>query len=97
MVRANKCILGCNGISSKSGVTTRNIMEVSVNQSMISNCIGVVYVLAHSYKVGITSNFKSAPIEKVDVLITDTQADPTETSLIASHNVQIVQLSSLNG
>jgi len=92
MVKANKCILGCNGISSKSGLTTRNMLEVSINELMISNCNGTVYVLAPAHKVGITSNFKSASIESIDVLVTDTQADPSELSQIANHNVRIVQL-----
>lgn len=92
MVKANKCVLGFNGISAQSGLTTRNMMEVSINEMMISNCSGPVYVLAPSYKIGYNSSFTSAPIDRIHFLVTDSQVDPAEASLIASHNVQVVQL-----
>lgn len=95
MVKANKCILGFNGISAQSGLTTRNMMEVSINEMMISNCSGPVMVVAPSHKVGLSSSFTSASIDRIHMLITDIQADPAETGLIAEHNVQIVKLDPL--
>jgi len=64
-------ILGTNGISLEKGLTTTVYQECSINQAMIKNTHGKVIVLADSSKLGRISNFVSAPLESVDMLITD--------------------------
>lgn len=64
-------ILGTNGISLEKGLTTTVYQECSINQAMIKNTHGKVIVLADSSKLGRVSNFVSAPLESVDIVITD--------------------------
>lgn len=66
-------ILGTNGISIEQGLTTTVYQECNINQAMIENTHGSVIVLADHTKIQRVSNFVSAPIDAVDVLITDDQ------------------------
>lgn len=69
-------ILGTNGISLEKGLTTTVYQECSINQAMIQNTHGKVIVLADSTKMGYISNFISAPLESIDIVITDDKCPP---------------------
>lgn len=74
-VSANKTFLGCSGISSKSGMTTAIFPEVPINETMISRCMGPVFIVADHTKIGADHSFVSGDIHKIDYLITDDRAD----------------------
>ncbi len=69
-------ILGTNGISLEKGLTTTIHQECSINQTMIQNTLGKVIVLADYTKMGVVSNFISAPLESIDIVITDDKCPP---------------------
>ncbi len=75
-IYSSHTILGTNGVSIERGLTTTVYQECSINQSMIQNTHGKVIVLADHSKLGRISNFVSASLEDIDMLITD---DCTET------------------
>lgn len=91
-ITANKCILGCNGISAKAGLTTKNISEVTVNELMISKTIETKIVVCDSTKIGIASNFKAVDIEPIDYIITNKGCDESELEAIQDKSVKVIQL-----
>jgi DeoR/GlpR family transcriptional regulator of sugar metabolism len=66
----NKLFLGVDGIDLKFGLTTSNALEAHLNKVMIE-CAERVIVLTDSSKIGKRSFGKIAPVEEMDVLITD--------------------------
>ncbi len=95
-IRANKCIIGCNGISLQLGITTKNLSEVAINDLMISRCDGDIFVLASHSKIESHSNFVSAPLNDIDYLITDVETDPYILSQFEEKGIQTVRLSPLD-
>lgn len=83
-------ILGVNGISTQFGITTNVQQETSVNRIMVERCHGSVIVVADSSKIGIVSNFSTASIEKVSILITDDKADPTKISEFEKLGIKVI-------
>ncbi len=70
-VCGSKAIIGVDGVSIKYGLTTPVQEEAAVARLMIDQTSGPVIVVADSSKIGVVSNFVTAPIKKVDILITD--------------------------
>lgn len=77
-VYADVCILGVNGIDSVRGVTTAILQETMINQNMVNRCLGPVIVVADGSKIGKTYSYASLNLQQVNILITDTSADPLE-------------------
>ena len=78
-VHSTTTVLGTNGLSLEKGLTTSVLPECGVNQSMIENTRGKVMVLADFSKIEHISNFVSAPLNDIDILVTD---DKTPQSVI---------------
>ena len=70
-MKANKAFLGCSGLSVESGMTTEHFAEASVNNLMLTQLSGPVYMLAAHTKLGLNSNFISGDIRLISNLITD--------------------------
>ena len=70
-VCGSKTIIGVDGISIRFGLTTPIQEEAAVARLMIDQTLGPVIVVADSSKMGVVSNFVTAPIDKVNILITD--------------------------
>jgi len=70
-VYANKAIIGVDGFSIKYGLTTPIMQEADITRAMIEKTIGDVIVAADSTKIGVVSNFRTVPVDRIDVLITD--------------------------
>ena len=91
-INANICIMGCSGINAQVGITTGDFRESKVNQLMVQNSHGLVIVVADYRKIGVTSNFQVAGIQKIDILITDTYGDPTRLKEIEEAGVTVIQI-----
>jgi DeoR family transcriptional regulator, fructose operon transcriptional repressor len=91
-VTANKCFLGCSGISTKAGMTTAVLAEVAINEVMLRQTIGARYVIAESSKVGYNSSFVSSSLNKIHTLITDTEADKEEIEMMKDYGLDIVMI-----
>ena len=75
-VTATKAFLGCSGFSLESGMTTEYYGEAAVNNAMMTNVRGPVYMLAGRSKLNWTSSFVSGGADLVSVLITERGAAP---------------------
>ncbi len=70
---SNRLFLGVDGIDPEYGLTTTNAMEASLNQVMI-NAATKVIVLADATKFGRKGFGRICGLERVDTIITDTEA-----------------------
>lgn len=86
-----KAFIGCSGFSPVSGMTTEIVGEVKVNELMVQNA-KQVYVLADHTKIGKSSSFTSAPIQKIGHLITDEKAMQVTLEEIKGAGVEIHQV-----
>lgn len=75
-VCGSKAIIGVDGVSIKFGLTTPIQEEAAVARLMIEQTLGPVIVVADSSKMGVVSNFVTAPIDKVNTLVTDAGIKP---------------------
>ncbi|MBI9104807.1 MAG: DeoR/GlpR transcriptional regulator [Spirochaetales bacterium] len=71
---ANKAIIGGDGVSMSKGITTPIQQEADVARQMIEQTTGDVIVLVDHTKIGVVSNFSTAPMGRVDFLISDLKA-----------------------
>jgi DeoR/GlpR family transcriptional regulator of sugar metabolism len=71
-VVARKCFIGVDGVSLKYGMTTPNIQEAEVAQAMIERTHGEVIVVADHTKFGVVADYLTAPLEKINTLVTST-------------------------
>jgi len=75
-VCGSKAIIGVDGVSIKFGLTTPVQEEAAVARLMIHQTSGPVIVTADSSKMGVVSNFVTAPIDNVNILVTDAGIKP---------------------
>lgn len=94
-VMANKCFLGCSGISAKDGITTAIMSETSINETMIERTSGLKVVLCDYTKVGNKHSFISSDTKQIDCLITDICADEEELEKIKQLDVEVIKLKPL--
>lgn len=69
-LRASKAILGIDGISLESGLTTFNFLEAGVKKRMIETSQKLVIVADHT-KFGRVCPLPVAPVERASVIVTD--------------------------
>ncbi len=74
-MKADKAFLGCSGLSVENGMTTEYFAEVSINNLMLTQLSGPVYMLAAHSKLGFNSNFTSGDIHLISHLITEHTAN----------------------
>lgn len=89
-VYGNKAIIGVDGISSKYGLTTPIHHEAEIAALMIERTRGTVIVVGDHTKIGVVSNFVSARIEEVDILVTDSGFEEEYREELEKAGVQII-------
>ncbi len=89
-VCGSKAIIGVDGISYKYGLTTPVLQEAEIARMMIERTQGPVIVVADHSKVGMVSNFVTAPLEKVDILVTDEKLDEGYRRGLEERGVQVI-------
>jgi DeoR family transcriptional regulator of aga operon len=88
-VNVGTAILGADGISAASGVTTHDETEARTNQAMVAKAQRTV-VVADGSKVGRIALAQMATIGQVAMLITDSSADPDELDRLRAAGVEVV-------
>ena len=88
-LRVDVAFLGANGISAAHGFTTPDDAEASVKRAMV-RCGQRVVVLADSTKLDREHLVRFAAVEDVDVLITDTEADPGIVAELEKAGIDVV-------
>ncbi len=89
-VCGSKTIIGVDGISMKFGLTTPIQEEAAVARLMIEQTLGPVIVVADSSKMGVVSNFVTAPIDKVNILITDEKIKPGFKKELEDKGIEVI-------
>ncbi len=70
-VYGSKAFIGVDGLTVKYGLTTPILEEAEIAREMIRRTPGPVIVVADHSKLSVVSNFMTAPIDQVDMLVTD--------------------------
>jgi len=70
-INATKVFLGVDGFSVGSGLTTPNLDIAVIERSMIQYTRGTVIAMADHSKFGLVAEVVVAPINKIDIVITD--------------------------
>lgn len=89
-VCGSKAIIGIDGISINYGLTTPIHQEAEVTRLMIERTQGPVIVVADHTKMGVVSNFVTAPIDKISMLITDKKIEANFREELEHRNIQVV-------
>jgi DeoR family fructose operon transcriptional repressor len=71
LIYADKSIIGVDGFSIKSGLTSPVEQEAEATKLMIKHTLGDVVVVADHKKIGTVSNFVTAELSDIEVLVTD--------------------------
>ena len=70
-VNANKSVLGVHGISCRFGLTTPRQHAAEATKIMIDRTRGEIIVIADHRKIGLVSDYVTAPVNRITTLITD--------------------------
>jgi len=89
-IHATMCILGTNGVSARTGLTTSVHAETAINRLMVERSNGNVVVVADGSKIGVTSSFACVPLSQVRTLITDPSANPEQLAAIRAAGVRVI-------
>ncbi len=89
-IHASICILGTNGVSARTGLTTSVHAETAINRMMVERSDGNVVVVADGSKIGVTSSFACLPLVQVRTLITDPSANPEQLAAIRAAGVRVI-------
>ncbi|CAN5308353.1 DeoR/GlpR family DNA-binding transcription regulator [soil metagenome] len=87
-INLGTAILGTDGLSAAGGVTTHDETEARTNHAMATHAQRVI-VVADGSKIGKLALAQVTPIETVDLLITDTSADPVALDAIRAAGVEV--------
>jgi DeoR/GlpR family transcriptional regulator of sugar metabolism len=95
-VYGSKAFIGVDGVSVKYGLTTPILEEAEIAREMIERTPGSVIVVADHSKLGVVSNFVTAPLDKVAALVTDEKIDNEYRLGLEKKGIRIV-IAFLNG
>jgi DeoR family fructose operon transcriptional repressor len=87
-LRMDVAFLGANGITARHGFSTPDETEAATKRAMARAAQRVV-VLADSSKLGREHLVRFAPVEDVDVLVTDGDADPDTVADLQSAGIEV--------
>ncbi len=88
-LRVDIAFIGTNGISVRHGLSTPDPGEAAVKRAMVA-CTNFVVVVADSSKIGREEFVSFAPIDRVDVLVTDSESTPEDRAALTEHGVDVV-------
>lgn len=89
---ASVCFLGADAVSVENGISEHNMYDVRLKQIMIENSAKVVLLVDHS-KFTNSAFIHVAPLEQVDVLITDADLDRATLQELSKRKVEVIQVS----
>lgn len=88
-MHVDKALIGVGGIDVVEGCSEFNVADTEVKQQFIESAKQVI-VLADSTKLGQVCFASVCPIERVDVLVTDSAADPKVVAALGAAGVSVV-------
>lgn len=88
-LNVDKAFIGITGIDLEKGITAANQIEAQTKKYMISSAKKVTALCDHSKLGHISVNFV-APLEKIDILITDSEADQKFLKKIKELGIEVI-------
>jgi DeoR family transcriptional regulator, aga operon transcriptional repressor len=88
-INAHTVFLGCNGIDPKGGITNINLPEAEIKRRMLLSARRRV-VVADGSKVGDIELAYLCNVDEVDLLITDSSADPAVLSALRERELEVM-------
>lgn len=88
-IRADKVFFGTDGLTLSKGVTTANILEADLDQCIIQASKEMI-VVADSSKIGVIGLYTMASLERVNKLVTDSDAPLDFLNSIRSLGVEVI-------
>lgn len=88
-LRVDIAFLGTNGITPRHGLSTPDPDEAAVKRAMVASANFVV-VVADSSKVGREEFVSFAPIDSLDVLVTDSEISPSDHAELTGAGLEVV-------
>ena len=88
-INADKAFIGITGMDLKKGITAANQIEAQTKKAVIDSAKKVIALCDHSKLGHVSTNFV-APLEKIDVLITDSEADQKLLRKIKELGVEVI-------
>jgi DeoR family fructose operon transcriptional repressor len=80
--------MSCDGLSFRHGLTTPYREEHTMKRAMIERADRVVAMVDQS-KFGNVQMFRFASFDEIDVLVTDTRADPEALEILSGHGISV--------
>jgi DeoR family transcriptional regulator, fructose operon transcriptional repressor len=80
--------MSCDGLSFRHGLTTPYREEHTMKRAMIERADRVVAMVDQS-KFGNVQMFSFASFDEIDVLVTDTRADPEALEILSGHGISV--------
>lgn len=87
-INLGTAILGTDGITAGGGATTHDETEARTNNAMVTHAQRVI-VVADGSKVGRLALAQVATTDQIDLLVTDTTADPGEVQALRDAGVEV--------
>jgi DeoR family fructose operon transcriptional repressor len=88
-LRIDVAFIGANGITPRHGLSTPDPDEAAVKRAMVG-CANFVVVVADSSKVGREDLVSFAPIDAIDVLVTDSELRPADHAVLTERGVEVI-------
>lgn len=89
LMRADVAFIGTNALTIDHGLSTADSQEAAVKSSMVTNAQKVV-VLCDSTKIGNDYLVSFAPLDAIDVVITDDDAPETFVTELRRNDIEVV-------
>jgi DeoR family fructose operon transcriptional repressor len=81
--------ISCDGLSFQHGLTTPYKEEYTIKRAMIERARRVVALVDQS-KFGNVQMFSFASFDEIDVLVTDTRAEPEAVEVLVGHGISVL-------
>jgi DeoR family transcriptional regulator of aga operon len=88
-IKAHTVFLGCNGIDPVFGVTNINLPETEIKRHMLRAAKRRILV-ADGSKIGKVELANTCNVDEIDLLITDSSADPAILSTLRESGLEIM-------
>ncbi|MGV8969593.1 MAG: DeoR/GlpR family DNA-binding transcription regulator [Microbacteriaceae bacterium] len=92
-INLGTAILGTDGVTAAGGVTTHDETEARTNNAMVTHAQRVI-VVADGSKIGRLALAQVMTIDQVDILVTDSTADPVAVQEIREAGVSVLVVDS---
>ncbi len=93
---ASKIIMGVDGLCFDSGLTSPVYQEAGITRAMMDRTQGSIICVADSSKLGKVTNFITAALSKVDILVTDWLFDEELRDNLEALNIKIIKAEEKN-